>query len=182
MGTGLAQRYADFLMRYSRPVLVVLLLATVLIGSGAGNIDSGLTIASFGSDSTEAKKLDYVQKNFSNDRENTTAMQVIIRGDNVLSKKSLLDTLRFQRALRENETVNSTLVETQPTVGISNQIAIAAIQQRIQSRNNSVRNTNGDEIPELLTVVRKPGNRGAYRHSTSRSHNSSRCRPPKSRR
>jgi len=129
MATGLAARYAALLMRYSRPVLVVLLLATVLVGSGVTDVDSGLTIASFGSDSTEAQKLDYVRTNFSTGNENTTAMQVVIRGENVLSKTSLLETLRFQRALSENATVNTTLAESGATAGLSNQVAIAAIQR-----------------------------------------------------
>jgi predicted RND superfamily exporter protein len=133
MSTGLASRYAALLMRYSRPVLLVLLVATVLVGSGVGGIESGLTIASFGSDSTEAQKLDYVLENFSTGQENTTAMQVVVRGDNVLSKESLLASLRFQRALRQNETVNATLVEGQATVGLANQIAVAAIFREAQA-------------------------------------------------
>ncbi|WP_435156916.1 efflux RND transporter permease subunit [Haladaptatus sp. DFWS20] len=144
MTSGLAQRYANLLIRYSRPVLLVLLLLTVLIGSGAGNIESGLTIASFGSDSTEAQKLDYVQQNFSTGQENTTAMQVVVRGDNVLSKESLLETLRLQRTLRENETVNATLADGQATVGIANQIAIAAIQQESQNNARPSENTTGN--------------------------------------
>ena len=129
MATGLAARYAALLMRYSRPVLVVLVLATVLVGSGVTDVDSGLTIASFGSDSTEAGKLDYVQENFSTGSENTTAMQVVVRGENVLSKTSLLETLRFQRALYENATVNATLAEEGATAGLANQVAIAALRQ-----------------------------------------------------
>ncbi|WP_458210147.1 efflux RND transporter permease subunit [Haladaptatus sp. NG-SE-30] len=141
MTSGLVSRYASALMRYSRPVLLVLLLATVLVGSGAGNIESGLTIASFGSDSTEAQKLTYVQENFSTEQENTTAMQVVVRGDNVLSKASLLETLRFQRALHENETVNATLAEEQATVGLANQIAIAAIHQEASKGNGRSQST-----------------------------------------
>jgi len=138
MATGLAARYADLLMRYSRPVLVVLVLATLLVGSGVTDVDSGLTIASFGSDSTEAQKLDYVRENFSTGNENTTAMQVVVRGENVLSKTSLLETLRFQRALYENATVNATLAEEGATVGLANQVAIAAVQsERRQSGGSS---------------------------------------------
>jgi len=129
MADGLAGRYASLLMRYSRPVLVVLLLATVLVGSGVTEVDSGLTIASFGSDSTEAQKLAYVQENFSTGDENTTAMQVVVRGENVLSRTSLLETLRFQRALRANETVNATLVDDGATAGLANLVAVAAIQE-----------------------------------------------------
>jgi len=148
MATGLAARYADLLMRYSRPVLVVLVLATVLVGSGVTDVDSGLTIASFGSDSTEAQKLDYVRTNFSTGNENTTAMQVVVRGENVLSRTSLLETLRFQRALSENATVNATLAEGGAVAGLANQVAIAAIQQERRGGGNSSAGAPGNSANE----------------------------------
>lgn len=140
---GLAERYADVLTKHSRVVLVLLLLATVAVGYGVGSVDSGLTIASFGSDSTEAQKLDYVQSNFSTGEENTTVMQVVVRGDDVLTKKSLVETLELQQRLRENETVNATLREGQATVGLSNLVATTAIrQEQAGSRGNSSSNEN----------------------------------------
>jgi predicted RND superfamily exporter protein len=144
MARGLAGRYAALLMGYSRPVLVVLVLATVLVGSGVTDVDSGLTIASFGSDSTEAEKLDYVRSNFSTDNENTTAMQVVVRGENVLSKTSLLETLRFQRALRGNATVNATLAGDGAMAGLANQVAVAAIRQESRRGGNSSAGPPGD--------------------------------------
>jgi predicted RND superfamily exporter protein len=123
----LADRYADLLVRYSRYVFVVLLLATVVMGVGAGNVDAGLSISGFASDSEEAQKLDYVRDNLSGDDQNVTSMQVVVRGDNVLSRASLLETLRFQRAVRENEASSGTLRDRQPTVGIGNLVATAAI-------------------------------------------------------
>ncbi len=129
MASGLAARYAEALVAHSRLVVVVLLVATAVVGAGAGGIESGLTIASFGSDSTEAQKLSYVEENFTTGQENTTTVQVVVRGENVLSKESLLATLRFQRAVRENETVAPTLVDGRPTTGLANQIALAAIRQ-----------------------------------------------------
>ncbi|WP_115865385.1 efflux RND transporter permease subunit [Halorussus litoreus] len=125
----LADRYADALTTYSKVVIALLLVSTAVVGYGAGSVDSGLTIASFGSDSTEAQKLEYVEANFSDDEENASVMQVVVRGDNVLTKQSLVETLRLQQQLRENETVNATLSEGQATVGLSNLVATAAIQQ-----------------------------------------------------
>ncbi|WP_132057240.1 efflux RND transporter permease subunit [Halorussus amylolyticus] len=125
----LAERYADAITTYSKAVLVVLLLATAVVGYGAGSIDAGLTIASFGSDSTEAEKLDYVRENFTSGEDNATVMQVVVRGDNVLTKESLVETLRLQQQLRDNETVAATLRDDQPTAGLSNLIATTAIRQ-----------------------------------------------------
>ncbi len=126
---GFADRYADALTTYSKVVLAVLLVSTAAVGYGAANIDAGLTIASFGSDSTEAQKLDYLQSNFTTGDENTSVAQVVVRGDDVLTKESLIETLRLQQRLRENETVNATLREGQSTVGLSNLVATAAIRQ-----------------------------------------------------
>ncbi|WP_232701566.1 efflux RND transporter permease subunit [Halobacterium wangiae] len=128
----IADRYADLLARYSRYVLAVLLVATVVMGVGAANVDAGLSISSFGGDSTEAEKLTYVRENFSPDDQDVTSMQVVVRGDDVLSKESLLETLRFQRAVRGSGTVGPTLRDGQPTVGIGNLVATAAIHAESQ--------------------------------------------------
>jgi len=130
----LAERYAGAIARHSKLVIAVLLVATAVVGYGAGGIDGGLTIASFGSDSTEAQKLDYVRENFSTGESNATAMQVVVRGDDVLSKASLVETLRFQQRLRANETVNATLRAESPTAGLSNLVATAAIRQERAER------------------------------------------------
>jgi predicted RND superfamily exporter protein len=122
------ERYANLVTTYSKVVVAVLLVATLLVGSAATSVDGGLELAEFGSDSTEAQKLDYLTANFSTEGENTTAVQVVVRDGEALSQDSLLAGLRFQRALREDPTVNATLAERQPTVGISNLVALAAIR------------------------------------------------------
>ncbi|WP_135852119.1 efflux RND transporter permease subunit [Halorussus salinus] len=142
---GFADRYADALTTYSKVVLAVLLVSTAAVGYGAANIDAGLTIASFGSDSTEAQKLDYLQSNFTTGDENTSVAQVVVRGDDVLTKESLIETLRLQQRLRENETVNATLREGQSTVGLSNLVATAAMRQERSSGGDS--NATGAGAP-----------------------------------
>ncbi|MFC5972295.1 RND family transporter [Halomarina salina] len=126
---ALVDRFAAVLTRYSRLFLVAMLLATVVVGAGASGIEGGLTIASFGGDSTEAQKLDYVSSNFSVEGENTTAVQIVVTGENVLTKQSLVDTLELQQRLRANETINATLADGQPTVGLSNVVALVAMQE-----------------------------------------------------
>jgi predicted RND superfamily exporter protein len=144
---GFADRYADALTTYSKVVLAVLLVSTAAVGYGAANIDAGLTIASFGSDSTEAQKLDYLQSNFTTGEENTSVAQVVVRGDDVLTKESLIETLRLQQRLRENETVNATLREGQSTVGLSNLVATAAMRQERASGSDS--NATGASAPPV---------------------------------
>ncbi len=125
---SVVQRYAAAVTDHSRIVIAVFLVATLLVGSAAGDVDSELSIASFQSDTTEEQKLDYVRENFTTEGENTTAVQVVVRGDDVLTRDSLLASLRYQRALSENRSVNRTLADGRPAVGIENLVATAAIR------------------------------------------------------
>ena len=60
----LARRYATLVTDYSKLVIAVMLVATLVVGVGAGSVDSGLSIASFESDSPEANALDSLEANF----------------------------------------------------------------------------------------------------------------------
>ncbi|MFC6954351.1 efflux RND transporter permease subunit [Halorubellus litoreus] len=132
----LPARYAAFVTTYSKTVVALMLVATLLVGAGAANLDGGLSITSFESDSAAAQKLDYAEANFTTDGENSTVVQVVVRGDDVLTKESLLSTLRFQRAIRDDSDVNATLRADQPVVGLSNVVATAAIRAEA-ARNGS---------------------------------------------
>ncbi|MEF8773385.1 MAG: MMPL family transporter, partial [Halobacteriales archaeon] len=125
---GLSDRYAETITRYSRVVVVVMVVATLVVGSAAGDVESNVQIAAFESDSEEAEKLEYVGANFTSERENVTAVQVVFRNGDALSKESLLAELRLQRSLLENETVGATLAD-RPIVGLSNLVATAAIRR-----------------------------------------------------
>jgi len=131
-----AQRYAAFVADHSKLVVVAVLLATVVVGSGATAVDGGLSIAGFSSDTPEAAAYDEIQQNFSTEGENTTTVQVVVRGDDVLTRASLLDSLRFQQALRNDSSVNETLRDRQSIVGFSNLVATAAIRAE-QAENGS---------------------------------------------
>ena len=121
-----AERFAAFVTDHSKLVVAVLLLSTLVVGSAAGNVDGGLSIVSFESDSAEADAANYVNENFVTGAENTTTAQVVVRGDNVLSRSSLLASLRFQRALTDDPAINDTLRDARPIVDIANLVATAA--------------------------------------------------------
>ncbi|WP_339106068.1 MMPL family transporter [Haloterrigena salinisoli] len=126
-------RIAETVTNYSRPVIAVMLVLTVIAGAGAGMVEQSSSLDQFQSDTEEAQKMEYVEANFSTGQENTSAAQVIVRGENVLAQESMVETLRLQQSFRENETINRTLVDDQPTVGAANLIAISSItgdQQR----------------------------------------------------
>jgi len=140
----IAERYARFVTDRSLLVVVVLLLATVAVGAGVGSVDTGLTIASFASDSTEGQKLDYAETNFTTAGENTTVAQVVLRGENVLSKESLVETLLLQRTFRENATVNESLAPGQSIAGIENLVATAAIRAESANGGGEVGGPGGE--------------------------------------
>ncbi len=126
---SLADRIARAVTEYSRYAIVLMLVLTVLVGAGAPQVESSSSLDQFQTESEESKKLDFIQENFSTDDENTTTAQIIVRGENVLSRQSLLDTLRFQRTLTENATVNDSLVENDSLGSVATGVARTAIAQ-----------------------------------------------------
>ena len=122
-------RVFESVTKHSRVTIAVLLVLTVLVGAGAPMVEQSSSLDQFESDSEAAQKQTYIDDNFTTGRENTTTVQVIVRGDDVLSKDALVNTLELQQRLRDNETVGPTLADETPTSGIANFVATAAIQQ-----------------------------------------------------
>lgn len=120
-------RYAAWFERHSGIVVIALLLATAFVGAGIVVADADLEISQFEVDSAEQRADDEIRSNFGTDDRSYT--QVVVRADDpsadTVSKESLLETLEFQRELRQNETVNATLAAEQPTIGVGNAVAIA---------------------------------------------------------
>ncbi|WP_436909686.1 MMPL family transporter [Halosimplex marinum] len=119
---------ADAIVSHRRLVVVALLVVIGAVGAGAAQVEDSASLSQFETDSTEAEKLEYVDSNFGTGG-NTTTVQVIVREDNVLDRDSLLDQLRFERALREDDSINRTLDASQPPAGIANVVATAAIRE-----------------------------------------------------
>jgi predicted RND superfamily exporter protein len=116
---------------YSRGIIAVLLVLTVLVGAGAPMVDQSSSLEQFQSDSTAAEKLNYIETNFVSGQQNTTSVQLIVRDDggNVLSKDALIETLRLQQSLRNNETINRSLANDTQIGGVANIVATVAIRQ-----------------------------------------------------
>jgi len=129
---NLDQALMDRITKHSKVVIVVLLLATVAIGAGATQIASSSSTNQFQSDSPEYQANQYITDNFTGVDDNVSSVQVIVRNPdgNVLSRTSLLRSLRFQQEVRTTPAVNRTLVETNSITGISNLVAFAALSQQ----------------------------------------------------
>ncbi|MFB6228214.1 MAG: MMPL family transporter [Halobacteriales archaeon] len=121
------ERFFETATVHTKVAIAVMILLTVAVGAGAPQVEQTSSLDQFQTDSPEANALDYIDRNFTVTGENTTTVQVILRGENVLSKESLLGNLRFQQALRNDETINETLTSERPTVGIANTIAITSL-------------------------------------------------------
>ncbi|WP_256299540.1 efflux RND transporter permease subunit [Haloarchaeobius salinus] len=127
---SLAGRVADGIVSHSKLVILVLLVATAVVGSAAGQVEMSTSTDNFQTETVAADKLEYVNTNFGDpDAANRTTVQIVVRDDNVLTRESLLDVLAFQRSLAENDTVSTTLVDEPGTVSVANVVAIAAVQQ-----------------------------------------------------
>lgn len=154
---------ANGIVERRRLVIVVLLLLVGAIGAGASQVEESSSFSQFETDSTEAEKLSYIDSNFSAN-DNTTTAQVIVRGDNVLSRASLLDQLRFQRALEADATVNETLSADRQPVGVANLVATTSIREEqaanLSRRGQALRadqaqlNRTGDRLSTALNRTR----------------------------
>ncbi|WP_227379739.1 MMPL family transporter [Haladaptatus halobius] len=131
------------IIKHSRLLIVALLVFSLILGSGASMVDQSSSLDSFQSDSSQAAKAQsYINENFSTDSNNTTSVQVIVRDNNTLSKESLHNQIKLQRKLRNNRTINKTLTDETPTVGIANVLATTIFQldkaEEVKSRAENV--------------------------------------------
>jgi len=129
---NLQQAHMERITRYSKVVIVLLLLTTAVIGYGATEVSSSSSFSQFQSDSPEFQANEYITENFTTADENVTSVQVIVRNTsgNVLSKPSLLRSLRYQQELVSTPAINRTLSADNPVTGVSNLVAIAALQRQ----------------------------------------------------
>jgi len=164
---SLTDRVVDAITDHTKAAIAVMLVLTVLIGAGAAEVEQTSSLDQFQSDTPEAEDLDYIERNFSTGPDNTTTAQIIVRGENVLSNSTLIETLEYQQTLRDNSTVGPTLSGASPTAGVANAIATAAIQQEqarelqtqgaaLQNRSAALNETAGQLKAALDTIRANP--------------------------
>jgi len=127
---SVSYRIASAVTTHARIVLVVFVVATAAVGAGLPMIEDDTSLDQFTGDSDAARADEYVDANFTAPgEENTTQALVVRTGENVLTRESLLNSLRLQRAIRANDSINETLIEDDPITGLENVIAITAIRE-----------------------------------------------------
>jgi len=124
-------RLADGIATHTKVIIVALLLVTAGLGSQAGAVDSDSGLDQFNSESDAGNASEYITETFVADNSSTTSVQIIVRNENgdVLTRDSLLASLRYQQELKSNESINATLADGQGLFGVSNLVAITAVQQ-----------------------------------------------------
>ncbi|ADQ67172.1 rnd superfamily exporter [Halogeometricum borinquense DSM 11551] len=144
MKRGLTSRYADVLASRSRLIIALLLVVSAVVGAGAVLGTTGEEqIGQASIDSTEQAALDRIEATYETD--DAVVAQVVVRdeGGDVLTRESLLESLRLQQAFRKNESINATLRDGTGTVGIENVVANVAYAHE-QREHAKTSGTNGN--------------------------------------
>ncbi len=129
--TNIPNRVADFLTTYTKSVILVVLVLTVAIGVGMADVEQQSDTGQFETDSPAANAQEFIEQNFTiEEGDNEAVLQVIQRGDNVLTKEAILESLALQQAMLENEQIRGTLVDERPIFGYANVIAVAALSSQ----------------------------------------------------
>ncbi|UHQ96364.1 efflux RND transporter permease subunit [Natrinema halophilum] len=123
------RRIYRFITEHNLIVLALLLVLTAGIGAGTTQLQvgDGSDASDTGGDTRVAQKMEYVQDSYGDENGSTGAdtsqVAVYVRTeDTALSKRALLDSLRFQRTARENESVAAALGDRE-VLGVANLIA-----------------------------------------------------------
>jgi len=124
---------AETITSRRRTVIAVVLVVTLLLGSGIHALTISTSLDEFRGGTVAAEKDEYVRSNFGTGAPNSTRAMVLFRADrHILTKEHYLNQLRAQQAMRENETVNETLVEEDPTMSLANVVATISIKRNFR--------------------------------------------------
>jgi predicted RND superfamily exporter protein len=122
----------DFVTEHNLVTLLLLLVLSggVVAGASQLQLTSEADATGAAGDTEVAETLTYIQDNYGpgggqNGTDTEPAAVYVRAEDNALSKAALLDSLRFQQAVRENESVAAALGDRE-VVGVANLVAVRA--------------------------------------------------------
>ena len=157
------QRSTDFVTKHNRITLLLMVVLTAGVLAGIPQIDTasqaGGTASQF-EDVETVQKAQYIDTHYGNqsrERSNRTLELVYVRDDdgNVLSKSSLLDGLRYQQTVRDNESVAAAL-HGDGMVGIANLVATRAADTpnpTLAEQISALDSTSPSRVEELVGEV-----------------------------
>jgi len=144
MTRSVLRRSIEFVTQHNRITLVVMLLLTGVVLAGIPQIDAGSQAGGTAADFENVDRVEaarYVQDHYGTDRtSNVTVETVYVRDDggNVLSKESLLAGLRYQQAIRDDESVRTAL-HGDGVRGFANLVAMQAADERRPDLSEQIR-------------------------------------------
>jgi predicted RND superfamily exporter protein len=118
---NIVARFVEIVTTRSKLTIAVMLVLTVVMIIGAGGPADPAEF-DLGEESVEQEKLDYIETNYGVGEEEVTAVQVYVRNPdgNVLSRESLLATLRVQQDVLDDDVVADVANPETPVFDISN--------------------------------------------------------------
>jgi len=156
MTSGISEQITE----NARLVIAVMLIASAVIVAGIPMVERSTSLDQFQTDADEADALDYSEGNFSAGTTNTTSAQIIVQDDDVLDKETLVSILEYEQTVRNNETVNDTLVENDPTRSVANLIATTAFRddqaEELRTRERELAETESTLDATLDSLARNP--------------------------
>ena len=168
--SDISSQVGNFLTTYTKPIILVTLLATVLVGVGAGSLEQQSSTGQFESDSAAADAQEYISENFSSaESRNTTIVQVIQRGNNVLTGDSLTEALSVQQSIRAETDINQTLASDRPTFSVANIIGTTAYRQQgnrdtptLEEQQRAIQSLNESQLDGIIgDILGEDGNEQA---------------------
>ena len=162
----IASRYGEFVASRSRAIVLVLLVATVLIGAGVtvGESDEA-ELGEFEVDSPETRAADFIEDNYRAQDGVLSQYVVRDRGGDVLTLESMRGGLAFQQAVRDDPTLEGTLAD-RGLLGLENVVATAAHFRAgadpaagaptLQEQRRALDRLDADSFDSLLSTVLDP--------------------------
>ena len=159
-----AERFVEFVTERSAIVIVLVLLLTVVLGYGMTSIDDESGLDQFQFDSEEAQALDYIERNFEPEDDQTATVQIVVRDEeNALSRDSLISTLALQQEMRDDERISGTLA-AEPFADVASIVATVAIRGErgtaIEQRREALEQdraklrSTGEQLADLINETR----------------------------
>jgi predicted RND superfamily exporter protein len=149
----------NFVTEHNLLVLVLLLIVTAGVAAGTTQLQLGEGSRPTADDTEVGQKMEYIQHNFggqneSGDSEIKPAAVYVRSEGNALSKGVLLDSLRFQQTVRENESV-ATALGGRRVVGVANLVATRAAGTPDPSLSQQIAALESMDESEVQQLVRQ---------------------------
>jgi predicted RND superfamily exporter protein len=156
---GAFDRLVDVVTTHNRIVILLMLVLTGAVAVGMTDLqtESEASDADAFNDTEVVQKQAYIEANYDSpgdDNVSVSAVYVREPGGNVLSKESLLDSLRYQQSVRENESVNAALVDDEGTASVANLVAKRAAEDpnaSLATQIETLESMDEDEVAEVVS-------------------------------